>query len=217
MKSFLIPFFLLVWSVSQTQGRDGCESIRNFLCGTEPEPERGKCIRYDKTCTCGGEELYGNAGLPTSYCCLPDQAECKFSRGNANCVDGTVTNLTEPCNGKCFTEYRTLRNRTEYGGLRATYQCENGDCVLMREMCNGYAACQDESDLKECDDDLQCISTNGGYEITSYQGHYTCSYINAENDGEYDNIHRKDEDYLFKKVDRVNFNEIELCNGHFFR
>ena len=124
-----------------------------------------------------------------------------------------MTNLTEPCNGKCFTEYRTLRNRTKYGGLRATYQCESGDCVLMRDMCNGYAACQDESDLKECDDDLQCISTNGGYEITSYQGHYTCSYINAENDGEYDNIHRKDEDYLFEKVTRVNFDDFEQCKN----
>ena len=200
-------FVLLSLTVRQSQGRDGCPSGGDYLCGDV-------CIPLKRTCTCGGDTQYGNAGLPSSYCCLPaislpaNKNQCQRVRTNGKCSDGNVTNLTEPCGGECFTEYRTLRNQSYLGGLRATYKCESGDCVLMRDMCSGYATCQDKSDLAECDESLHCISTNGGYERTSYQGHYACLYYNAKNDREYDNIHRKDEETLTVNLTRVNFSGI---------
>ena len=198
---------LIILLVSDGQSKDGCERETDYLCGD-------KCIRYDKDCHCAADILHGSGGLPSSYCCLADGAStCQYRRGAAHCRDGKVTNLTEVCAGACHVEYRTTINQTGLGGLRATYMCASGDsCAPVRDMCSGTAACRDQSDLAECNENLQCISTNGQHELTWHRYHHACLYETSKNDGEYDNIHRKDEQYLTLNDSRVNFAGITQCD-----
>ena len=84
-------------------------------------------------------------------------------------------------------------------------------------MCrDGYAACNDKSDLKECSEDLQCIETPGHTKpsLQSPHDHRECQYKQSESDRVYDNIGRGDEKHLTSLVQssHVNYTELEQCN-----
>ena len=80
-------------------------------------------------------------------------------------------------------------------GPQAMFQCRSGECVSVVAMCRGYSLCRDRSDLEECNKNLRCVTnTWSTYTIEKLDsGHHYCQYHETDNDGEFDNIGRKDE------------------------
>ena len=97
------------------------------------------------------------------------------------------------------------------------YPCDDGQCVWSgKGMCSsGYAACDDKSDLKICNDNIECIEKLGYNKTTleSPANHSECQNKWNENNGVYNNIGRGDEKDLTRLVQSspVNYTELQHC------
>ena len=88
------------------------------------------------------------------------------------------------------------------------FQCANGDCVSAKDICHGYPACADKSDIEFCNEDLrcyhpQCIKTCAS-DLIEYKcqqgtpnGHAECynEYYEYQ-DGVYNCLDRSDDETL---------------------
>ena len=94
---------------------------------------------------------------------------------------------------------------------QSRYECESGECVPARKLCKGAALCTDRSDVKECGEQLKCVKLyeETEYNKTSFNGHFDCYYKDTDNDGEFDNIHRRDEP-IIKQDFRTSIDLTEL-------
>ena len=196
--------------------------IEIFYCNFTTQSQCGdaeECHPNSDDCHCGFTWMNEINILNTDlYCCVPPPKDELWCSDPFNCYEGNITSKTVPCQGKCYNDYKIDYNRTL--GPQAMFQCDNGkECVRVSAMCQGYALCSDESDLKECDSNLKCTtntwSTSTIHSLGS--GHHYCQYHETDNDGKYDNIGRKDEDTLDVTFDELVIdynNELEECRNH---
>ena len=126
-------------------------------------------------------------------------------------------NKTDTCHNHCYNDYAT----SAVTGYQSYYRC--GDqCVQARDMCRGYPLCPDSRDVRECDEDLQCVqdpqySHNKSVLVSDLSsGHYYCDYDRFRNDGIYHTISRQDELDLNirKRIQiQINYTSITHCNN----
>ena len=126
-------------------------------------------------------------------------AQCHKNRyGNGVCLGGTPLFPHEQCNGQCYNQYSQEANSSSLG-LRSYYRCDNGQCVLTMNMCQGFALCEDKSDIRACNPKLKCTNAGGGSNVVTINselvsGHSFCLYDNTRNDKIYQSITREDEE-----------------------
>lgn len=215
MKLEAVISVILVTLIGNVRSRDSCENWGEYLCGD-------LCINQHASCYCGDKVLQGFLGDRENYCCIPpseDRQVCYQDQdGAGHCRVGRklLTGApSEECHGRCFNEYQNY-NRTRLGE-RARYRCDDGQCASVGRMCrDGYAACLDRSDLKECTETVQCSHTTSSHSQPSLgprYAHTECQYERDENNGEYDNIGRGDERSLTALVlsSPVNYTELQPC------
>ena len=188
---------VLVTSVGRviSNESDDCDYRKEDRCGDV-------CISREqvKNCDCGGQQFRINYDY--KQCCVPPSSTTSCyvdSNGDGHCDQGEVKSQSEPCHGQCYNEYQTSQTL----GHRSQFACASGDqCVAVRSMCQGYALCDDKSDLAACSPELSCVessyysSTKHTLNTTLARGHTFCKYSDRINDGEYDTIGRNDEDVL---------------------
>ena len=191
----MCPYILLMLSLVNAYPQ--CIKSKEFLCGDA-------CIDIDSVCQCGKDKIQGYSVTKQRTEFIQPEISISTSQESyccgQNCQSGVCKNETkkmfsEKCGGKCFLDYKDM-NKTELD-YKSHYECETGECVPARNLCKGAALCQDRSDVRECGDQLKCVQrheeTDTEYIKTSFNGHFDCYKIDADNDGEFDNIHRRDE------------------------
>ena len=187
------------------------------------------CTPYGWDCHCGNQTI--NIERNWKHCCLPpsssNETHCYFKGKNytvvssvlaryaVHCEEGEALPILEPCNGKCYNEYQD--KDTTSLGWKSQYKCASGnECVPVLWMCQGYALCNNKSDIEACQD-LECL--HSGDENTLWtdvvRGHKYCSYSRDYNDGEYNAIGREDETdlRLLSKHVSINYELLEECVG----
>ena len=205
--------------------RDNVTDLCDYECGYAQCAD--VCINEIKGGQCGCSKPV-NLNID-QYCCpdtLPENStKCITVPGGAFCKYGTVLDKASSCKftksglestqNHCYNDYKS----SEVVGPKSYYQCDNGQCVRASKMCRGYPLCDDSSDVKECDQNLQCsLYTDLSHNKTSLVsdltlGHYLCDYSTQHNDGKYDTITRQDEgelDILSKKVE-IDYSSIIEC------
>ena len=211
------PPVILLALFTVLEAEDSCEQVTDYLCGDV-------CIDSSDLCHCGNGTLQLQSQVYASdidyYCCVPpgdDRQQCYQDDEDAgHCEAGQILWLGEKCFGECFNSYQKFRSGRL--GQRSQYQCEDGQCVFAEELCReGYAVCEDKSDLKECSEHLDCVQMGEGHTKTRLRSpydHHECQYELFENDGVYDNIGRGDERSLARQVQSssLNYTELEPCS-----
>ena len=200
-RSLLLLIYCGGWAAAAVSG----DIVVNCNYTTWPPQSRcgDTCIDASTRCICGGETLNTYSG--PSHCCVDDSPEqCnKYSYGDGNCPQGRVLSKTQTCNYQCYNDYKTL----EKIGRDSQFRCGN-TCVPVWKMCRGYSMCEDRSDIRACDENLNCVPYRGFTDRNQTEAglsnkHFYCNYGELRNDGQYNTITREDETDLTVSKQKV--------------
>ena len=180
------------------------------------------CISSKEKCECGDGNQRQIFTVKHKYCCVDENGHekssaCtkvvgKYEKKDSKCDNLMTLNMSVPCHGSCYNDYRNDAQSLSYDTAR--YKCRAGDCELVLRMCRGYPACSDGSDVEECGPDLKCGWSPAGHIVERLPGgHRYCHYKDWDNNNVYNTIGRTDENATVsnKKAD-INTDSIVKCN-----
>ena len=168
---------------------------------------------YDQ-CFCGGIKVLKNDPV---WCCNSGPCEVT-SLGmkhwgdhikNVSCP-GTVQSLDTPCNGTCNQATEDLDI------IRSRIFCDKGKCVGENKICTGRQLCEDQTDLRLCEDNNMRNKTCPDVEAWRCNMRFPGQCVGEEvwNDGIYHCLDRSDETpFKTKNTSRLS---LEKCMYDFF-
>ena len=126
----LILFHTMVVITCQMHSNQtaNCHWMYEMLCGD-------KCVKTEKTCTCGEEEYdFVTFNNDKIYCC--HNSTCLFNyAGNVECHGGKIQKWWEKCDGNCV-------QKSVFGWV--TLPCKtNDECYIGIDSCQGIPKCKE--------------------------------------------------------------------------
>ena len=141
-------YLLVIHCCSHSIQVDLCEySNRSYKCGDICVGKKVTSAQ-DFRCECDNITLkYEHT--PTHHCC--SETNCKLSGNSVSCPGGRVLEITEPCLGRCYADYKSSDNLAFF---KSQYTCTGQEeCLPINRMCQGQSFCGDN---RVCDEELRC-------------------------------------------------------------